>query len=226
MRSPFKVAILAGGPDFDRGRIVQELSLHDRTICADKGYKIARLLGWMPQAVIGDLDSLDQEDIADLEKKGIGYRRYSPDKDKSDLELAIDLARAWAADQVTILAATGGRLDHTCFNLISILCYCRKFHLKARLVANSTTERFLADPTNLFHGKAGWLCSLLPLDSSVNGITLTGFRYPLQDENLARPSTRGLSNIIVSDTAELRVKQGTLLVFLSKPSPHQAGAER
>lgn len=208
-----RIAILAAGVERDDGFCRAELEKAERTICADAGYRTALRLGWRPDAVVGDFDSLPAEEAATLEAQGIETHRAPVEKDQSDLELAIDLARTWQATELVLLGALEGRLDHLTFNLIAALEYAHKLHLRARLVSSVAEAFLIVDSTEIL-GRPGRTCSLFSLEAESTGITLEGFKFPIFQESLFRHRSRGLSNVIESDRAVVRVGSGILLAIL------------
>lgn len=209
-----RVAILANGVERHDDFLLEQLARHDRSICADGGFRRALEIGWIPDAVVGDFDSLGAAEMAALAQHDIPVVRGEPEKDQSDLEMALELAQSWKAGLVTLLGALDGRVDHMLFNMVSCLCRCRQLGLPARVKA-SKMEAFLVWSEAVVEGREGALCSLLSLDEETRGVTLRGFQYGLENETLYRHSTRGLSNRIVAPRASIRVKQGLLLAQLS-----------
>lgn len=62
----------------------------------------------------------------------------------------------------------------------------------------------------------GKYISLIPLTNEVEGLTLTGFKYPLNDYTLPIGTSLGVSNEIVKDTAHIKMDKGILTVIESK----------
>ena len=67
--------------------------------------------------MIGDMDSLSDEDRARLEARGCRFVEHPRAKDETDLELALTYAVQEGAREIVILGALGGRLDHLLANL-------------------------------------------------------------------------------------------------------------
>ena len=67
-------------------------------------------------------------------------------------------------------------------------------------------------------GVYGKYVSFIPLTERVRGITLTGFKYPLTEKNIAIGREAGLcvSNEIAEETAEIRFDAGILICVESK----------
>ena len=70
-----------------------ELYPDDLIIAADGGARHCRSLGLTPHLVVGDFDSLDATELAELQAAGSQVVRYARNKDFTDLELALQHAR-------------------------------------------------------------------------------------------------------------------------------------
>ena len=62
--------------------------------------------------------------------------------------------------------------------------------------------------------KAGSTVSIFPFGDSAKGVTLKGFRYPLEDAVLQQGVPIGISNIVEKEKAEIIVGEGVLLVII------------
>ena len=63
------------------------------------------------------------------------------------------------------------------------------------------------------HGTPGDLVSLLPWGGTVKGVTTSGLRWVLKDEDLYEYKTRGISNLLVAESASVSITSGLLLVI-------------
>ena len=171
------------------------------------GARNARLyLKIAPHVVIGDMDSLDDETRGWLEYNHCEFIRYPPAKDETDLELALHLAQTRGADEITILGGFGGRADHFLANALLLTQ-----QTGVRLLS-ATSEMWIGSGLDVLYGKKGDIVSLLALDARVEGITTEGLQYPLDDETLERGSTRGISNVMLSERAQVQSTRGALLI--------------
>ena len=101
------------------GELAGTGSVAPLVIAADGGALKAELLGLRPDVVIGDLDSLSQGKLAELEATGAEVVRHPMDKDASDTELAVLEAVRRGATEIVIVAALGGlRFDHALANVL------------------------------------------------------------------------------------------------------------
>jgi len=179
-------------------------------VAADSGLNLALAAGVPTDLVVGDLDSLQPG-----RERGFEVQRHPREKDASDLELALEEAFRRGAREGLVLGALGGRLDHTLFNVVSLLEKTLEMGFRATLLAPGQ-EVFAAEPgVHQILNRQGWHCSILPLDPRAC-LSLEGMEYPLREEWLRRASTRGLSNRVKSDPARVEVLEGRVLVLLAK----------
>lgn len=200
--------VVANGEMTAHARLQEIWRRADLRIAANGGARNARLfLQRAPHIVIGDLDSLDAETRAWLESNACEFIQHPPAKDETDLELALLLAQERGAAEITILGAFGGRVDQFFANVFLLT---RARNLK---IVDATSELWLGQGNDVIQGKKGETVSLIPLDKAVEGITTTGLEYPLRHETLERGSTRGISNVMLSDRATVGSDYGTLLII-------------
>jgi thiamine pyrophosphokinase len=72
-------------------------------------------------------------------------------------------------------------------------------------------EAFLIRGSAEIQGRAGDIVSLLPWNDPAEGVTTHALRYPLRDETLYPDRTRGISNEMQGDTAQVSLRAGILL---------------
>ncbi len=198
-----------GSVDFFRAKLSEA---GDRLlICCDGGARHLAAAQVLPDVVVGDMDSLSPEQLADYERRHVQILRYPTDKDFTDTALALNHAMDLRPSSIEIWGALGGRVDHVLAN-IYLLMRARQAGIPARLV-DDFGEIFIAgDKTQLVEA-VGCTVSLVALSGDVRGITLDGFQYPLTRENLSPPESRGISNVIIASPASIQVESGDLLVI-------------
>lgn len=186
------------------------LATADCLVGVDGGCAHIHALGATPHIVIGDLDSVAAERVTHYTEQGIEIIRHSPHKDYTDLELALELALERGAGRITVLAATGGRLDHSLANILA-LSRCLDRGVRARIIDEHQAIA-LIDQDLVLEGRVGDIVSILPLTEKVCEVWLTGLRYPLHGETLLFGSSRGVSNILTAPQARIQIGAGRMLV--------------
>jgi thiamine pyrophosphokinase len=199
-------------PDLNLVRSLIQAS--DTLLAANGGTRLALTLGLMPSVVIGDLDSLIDDDRCKLDAAGTEIRRYPRDKNETDLELALHYAIEAGYRQILLVAALGYRLDQTLGNL-ALLAGPSLVGLDVR-VDDGVEEAYFISTQALVEGRPGDLVSLIPWGGEVGGVVTDGLRWPLQGETLYPYKTRGISNVLLGETASVSLKSGLLLIVHSR----------
>lgn len=180
-------------------------------IAADGGLQHFDTLGLAPHALVGDLDSVAPDRVAQLAAQGVVIERHRPEKDETDLELAIDYAAKAGATEILLLGALGGRLDQTLANLLILAR--DDWQLPISIVEENQLATVLrAGQSLVIEGTVGRVVSLVPLSKRVTGITYTGLRYPLDNATLAFGSTKGISNEMAATEATMQIETGLALI--------------
>ncbi len=202
--------------------IRQRLRDDDLIIGVDGGTRHALALGLLPSVVIGDLDSLSAANLSSLEEQDVDIIQYPADKDKTDLELALAYAVDAGYKQIILVAALGGRLDQTLGNL-SLLTDPDLGSVDVR-ADDGVEEVFFARKQTQIDGRIGDIVSLIPWHGDVKITRTEGLRWSLQNEILFPYKTRGISNELIAEKAQIEIESGLLLiVHTSKEgASHQA----
>jgi thiamine pyrophosphokinase len=185
----------------------------DQIIAADGGARHALAWGYVPDVVIGDFDSLDEEGQRALKAAGTRFIRHPDRKDETDLELALRHAASLNPRQITILGAWGDRPDHTLANIL-LIAHPSFAGLDLRLVAHQQEIRLIHREI-LLEGCFGDLVSLIPIGGDAIGVSTEGLEYPLRDETLHLGASRGISNVMTAEQARIRLREGLLLCLHS-----------
>ncbi len=201
--------IFANGdlPDLEAARRI--IQPGDAILAADGGTRHALALGLTPSIIIGDLDSLTDDERRRAETAGAKILAFPRAKDETDLELALRCALDSGCHAIVILAALGGRLDQALANL-SLLTDSRLSTLDVRLDDGLEEAFFIRNHAEV-RGRPGDLVSLIPWGGEVTGITTAGLKWPLHAETLHPHKTRGISNEMLAASAVVSLKSGLLL---------------
>ena len=183
----------------------------DLIIAADGGAKHCITLGIRPNLVVGDLDSLSEEEINQFISEGVGIREYPREKDETDLEIALMTAAHGNPDEIIVFGGMGARWDMTLGNLL-LLANHELQGQNIRFV-DCEQEVYLVTPGHqmVLRGEPGDIVSLIPIKGDVHGIITEGLEYPLSGETLVFGETRGISNLMTSESATVKIQTGFLV---------------
>jgi len=216
--------LISGGPlDLSFAKDFLSERTYNYIVAADAGFSACLKLGIHPDLLVGDFDTFGREKIQSyLANPEYQIEIHKPEKDETDTELAFRRIREAGFEEVDVLGALGGRLDHEISN-IHLLVHERKKGLQANCYDAKNRicilESEQENEYNFFRSRQyGNYVSFLPVTETVKGITLTGFKYPLQDKEISILKNPSLcvSNEIVEEKAVIRVKEGILICVESK----------
>jgi thiamine pyrophosphokinase len=212
-----KRTLIVGGGPVNMELLNQELAKKpDLLIAADYGGFYFDELGIIPQVLIGDFDSLSSPIVDKLINAGVKVIPYSPQKDETDMELAVDFAILEGSSSINILGGLGRRLDHTLSNIglfLKALAHKVEIHL-----LDEVHDITAIDSRIVLERRTGWAVSLIPLTEKVSGVSTSGLLYPLNKADLFFEKSRGIHNEFITETAIVEVAEGILLVILFKES--------
>lgn len=216
MNSPQRAFLISGSPDinYEFLKFVKEniIDFKNDTIYAiDKGLEICDELKISVSKIIGDFDSVDPNIL----KKYLNENRvrYSSDKDKSDTELAVDIALKSNFQEIIILNSSGARLDHFLFNVLILF---KKPVVIKILTPDGVLWALQSDSESIVEMKPNTTFSLIPLSECID-VSLSGSKYELEKVTLDISTlTLTLSNV-ANGSIKVKFKSG-LLLFYAKES--------
>lgn len=212
-----KTVIVNGGNiNYDFALAFLEKHSYEYLIAADKGMEFIKYAGIRPDMIVGDFDSAGEEMLRFFEQQQIPVRRFRPQKDSTDMEIAMATALEVGSTEITVLGATGSRIDHV-LGSIRNLSMALKKGVPCSLVDAHNRIRMLDRPIELKRQEQfGKYVSLLAHGGPVEHLTLEGFFYPLKDYKLEADAAIGISNEIVEETATISFAGGRLLLIESR----------
>lgn len=179
---------------------------HALVIAADGGVQRALALGLQVDLVVGDLDSVERGTV---EATGARLDLHGRNKDRTDLELALDAAVAHGARRVLVVGGAGGRVDHYLANLL-VLASPAYADAQVDALLGGARVAVVRD-RRVLTGRPGDLLSLLAVHGPALGVRTEGLGYVLAGEDLHPGSTRGVSNVFSAPTATVTLRAGILL---------------
>lgn len=202
--------IIAGSPDADTDFIAKQLQDCNYLICADKGYEYAKKIGIKPDLIVGDFDSYVGELPDDCEIISL-----SSHKDDTDLLHCIETALSRGYDSFTILAATGGRFDHTLAN-VSTLMYLDKKGANGEIISPTEVIRYLKKGGYSFDGCKGKTFSVFPFGCDRVNVSYTGAEYKADGLTLSAEEPMGISNVFITDKAVIKINYGNAIIIINQ----------
>lgn len=212
------IHIVAGGPEI----LVPDLpKFHGDDILwigVDKGVQMIIRSGLHPDLAVGDFDSILEREWEEIAREVPSLRKFKPEKDETDMELAIMWALEMNPSTIKIFGGTGGRLDHFMANALML----GKFKLDHPAVnfqmmdIQNILSVHLPGNHEIKWDKEKKFISFIPVFSDVYGLTLEGFKYPLNHHHVPAGSSLCISNELIQETGHFSFEKGILMMIRSK----------
>ena len=205
-----KIALFAGGT-------IDSFQMDfDLFIGVDRGSLFLIEQGICPDLAVGDFDSVSEKELALIYSQSKEVLQAQPEKDDTDLELAVKAVFARSPQaQVTIFGAFGGRLDHTLANIFlpsnpEITPYMQQIRL-----CNAQNElRYCPQGRHEIKPVAGMnYLAFMPADDG--RLTIEGAKYPLNESNYFFKKVYA-SNEFIDEPVFLECQSGYVIVIYSK----------
>lgn len=211
-----KRCIIIGAGDLNISQIpVQE---EDFVIAADGGFSYCELLGVIPDLIIGDLDSVGEQDA---EKIAALYQRepekfvlLPQEKDETDMLAAIHEGMQHGYRDFRIYGGQGGRLEHTIAN-IQCLKFLKENGCTGYLCDGTGMILLVKDESVSFRRENEGYLSVFCMGDKAEGVTIRGMKYELENAELTNSFPVGISNEFIGEAAQIEVRKGTLLLILA-----------
>lgn len=173
-------------------------------IGVDRGLFDAYKAGIDVDIAIGDFDSLKDEKYLE----GIKTIRLNPKKDKTDTESALDYAYTLNYEHIYILGGIGGeRFEHSYNNLLLLFEY-------NDLTIQTTHSMMKKYKVGTYQIDYSGYINIYGVKDAV--ITLSGFKYNLDQYKMTRLDRLGISNELEDQFGTLEVLKGEVVVIYSK----------
>lgn len=206
--------IIASGKIKDLGMLKKQIHLHDYTLCADGGIRYVYDMDLKVDAIIGDLDSVDNKFPEYIERNNIPIIRFSVEKDETDTELAIEHLIDKGCKEITLMGGIGSRMDHSLANIL----------LLKRIAQNNVFGKIIDEKNTIILSKnyhrisrrENHYVSIIPITQQGVIVSLKGFYYPLEDNLIEFGATLGISNKVIEDEGEIFITEGEALIIESR----------
>lgn len=201
-----KGILIASGNKIKFSILEEYIKSDNFIVCADGGIKNFLHTNLKPNLIVGDFDSISEEGKRFIKSNNIEVKTFPPEKDFTDSELALDELMKRRVDEIILLGVTGSRLDHTLGNLLMLKKLYKK--VSAKIIDNNNEIiYFEKGKYKLFKGKYKYL-SVIAISDEVK-YSSKGLYYEVNNLTLDSESIRGVSNKILSESAELIIHSGS-----------------
>ena len=200
-----KCYIICGGPEtFENVNIEKDAFI----ICADSGYDKAVSASVVPDLVIGDFDSIQSV------PSDVKIIQAPTHKDDTDTLLAIKTAISEGYDDITLVSAFLGRMDHSLANLAA-LCYMSEQGISSRIVGDSCDAYYLNETSlDLTPDKCRYLSVFASSETVI--VSIKGTEYEVENYEMKKSFPIGVSNEFTDSNCTITVHKGSVFVLTVK----------
>lgn len=138
---------------------------YDYIIAADKGLESLNKLKIRPDYIIGDFDSVNKTILEEYNDTSITYLK--PEKDFTDTHMALKMAIDKGSKSITIIGATGTRIDHLLAN-IHILKEALEKGIKTEILDNNNKIMLINKNIKIKKDSNYKYVSLIPLTTKAS----------------------------------------------------------
>lgn len=208
--------LIVTGGQIDDSFAIRWINEHsfEGMIASDSGMEFYKRAGLKPDMIIGDFDSVKAETLDSFRNKdNIQWIKLNPMKDDTDTEAAIRLAIENGAEDITLLGATGSRIDHMLAN-IELLGIGLERKIPMQIIDANNRIRMIDSGIVIREAEQfGRYVSLIPYSMEVKNVTLKGFKYTLENYTMHKFNSLGISNEIAADEARISFTDGIMVVI-------------
>lgn len=211
-----RTCIIIGAGDFTP----VDIDIHESDLCVavDGGYLYCKMLGIVPDLIVGDMDSIDEKILEEIRE----IKKTSPDKviilnsekDDTDTIAALKIGLKKGFKMFRIYGAMGGRIEHTIAN-IQCLRYLKNHGAKAYIMDAFVMMTVIENETADFNPSMEGYMSLFALSDRAEGVTITGMKYPLDKATVQSDYPIGISNEFIGQEGHVTVENGMLLLIVT-----------
>jgi thiamine pyrophosphokinase len=199
------------GGDPPHPNVRQHLPADAFVIAADSGYAHAIAMGFVPNELVGDMDSISAVDLSDARDSNILISQFPTDKDLTDTEIAIASAIARQSTHITVVSGGGDRFDHV-LGMVHSLTSCALTVDTTLLIGTARVSYATYTKEFRINTQSGNTISLIPIGGAAT-VTTTGLQWELNNDTLQSFASRGVSNIATGESVSISVTDGSLAVI-------------
>jgi thiamine pyrophosphokinase len=176
-----------------------------KIVCCDGSASTLVSAGFIPDAIVGDMDSLDEK----LAERFSDRIHVIPEQETNDLTKSVNWCIENGYDDLVILGATGKREDHTLGNISLLAEYVKS--VRVTMVTDTGFLIPLIGSATLPACK-GQQISIFSIDNSTE-ITSSGLKFPLYKTRLGNWWQATL-NECTGESFSLEFSSGRLILYM------------
>jgi|WetSurMetagenome_2_1015567.scaffolds.fasta_scaffold477716_1 thiamine pyrophosphokinase len=208
-------AIIVGACPLKDSSFLKALPKDVFKAACDGGYYAFRNLGLEPDILVGDFDTLSEDDVRYPKK----IFRLNPMKDDTDVLWTVKYLVQEGYRKICLFGCLGNKISHTIAN-IQVLSYLCDQGVDGRLYSQDgqTVLLMLKESSLSFRKEAVGKISVFSYEKEASGIDEINLKYPLSDATMNSSYPLGVSNEFIGQPATIVVRKGKLLLVLPSDS--------
>ncbi|WP_062105116.1 thiamine diphosphokinase [Bacillus niameyensis] len=210
------IHIVAGGPETLIPNLASYKGEDIIWVGVDRGvyYLLKRAI--IPTLSVGDFDSVTSDEWEKIQQYVPEINRFIPEKDESDMELALMWTMKQSPSLVRVFGATGGRMDHFLTNIFMLTNYQTSNSLTIEIIdIQNEMMIFYPGVHKVSRSIEKKYISFIPLSAEVASLNLSGFKYVLTDRNIKFGTSLCISNELIQETGTFSFEKGILMMIRS-----------
>ncbi|MET3698028.1 thiamine diphosphokinase [Bacillus oleivorans] len=214
-----KLAIMAGGPidHIPEKEELRNLPKDTKWIGIDRGVLTLFNYGIFPEIAVGDFDSVQEEEMKLIDQNVRYIETAQPEKDETDMELALNWAIQQNPSSLYIFGATGKRQDHQIANMYLLIKILEKLPQCQTEIRDRWNQISLYKPGTYQVEQTDFTyISFIPISEDILSLTLIGFKYELKNRHISFGSTLCISNELIEPIGTFSFNNGILMMIRSK----------
>lgn len=203
-----KALLVFGGNNMiNNSKLKEMVEVCEIVVAVDHGADHLKNVEIIPDIIIGDFDSALEETIKYFEKCGTEKIVFPIEKDMCDGELAVEIIKNRGYEKLFIVGADGGRVDHMLGNIFLLEKY------SGLEIITENEKIFMLEKSNIIKNLTGKTISIISLTDKSCIKSIKGMKYSGEKIILQRGDTRGISNIVEKNIAEIDVEYGKCIII-------------
>lgn len=211
------VVVCAGGPKQELCSFSSFQQQDVVFIGADRGALYLIEHGITPHAIVGDFDSLTDEEYQLVMAQTDDQQRFQEEKNETDTDLALLKAYTYEPQEIILTGVTGGRLDHYEAAVRSIYRLQKEHpHVELKIINHSNMLQFLLPGNHTIHADDRYrYLSFFAHEEPIQDVTLRQVKYETTNEEISLGTSRFTSNEIIGTSGSISFSRGICLMIRS-----------